>query len=73
MKPDKTGGGDTPKWMLENGRFDSGTGALSFTARLTTGLAVLLGGRQAPSRDLFEFSGTLKVAVLTGTLKLFSR
>ena len=61
--------GDTPTGMLENGRFDSRTGALSFTARLTTGLAVLPGGQQAPSRDLFEFSGTLKAAVLTGTLK----
>jgi hypothetical protein len=26
-------------------------------------------GRQEPSRDLFEFSGTLKATVLTGTLK----
>jgi hypothetical protein len=61
--------GDTPTGMLENVRFDSRTGALSFTAKLTTGLAVLPGGRQEPSRDLFEFDGTLKAAVLTGTFK----
>lgn len=46
--------GDTPVGMLENVRFDSRTGALSFTAKLTTGVAVLPGGRQEPSRDLFE-------------------
>lgn len=61
--------GDTPTGMLENVRFDARTGALSFTAKLTTGVAVLPGGRQQPSRDLFEFSGTLKGTVLTGTLK----
>ena len=61
--------GDTPTGMLENVRLDSHTGALSFTSKLTTGLAVLPGGRQEPSRDLFEFSGTLKAAALTGTLK----
>lgn len=61
--------GDTPTGMLANQRFDSRTGALSFTAKLTTGLAVFPGGRQEPSRELFEFSGTLKATVLTGTLK----
>jgi hypothetical protein len=61
--------GDTPTGMLENVRFETRTGALSFTAKLTIGVAVLPGGRQEPSRDLFEFSGNLKAAVLTGTLK----
>ena len=61
--------GDTPAGVLENVRFDSRTGALSFTAKLTTGVVLLPGGRQEPSRDLFEFSGTLKAKVLTGTLK----
>ncbi len=61
--------GDTPTGMLENVKYDSRTGALSFTARLSTGLAVLPGGRQEPSRDLFRFSGTLKPAILTGTLQ----
>jgi len=61
--------GDTPTGLLEKVRLDSGTGALSFTSKLTTGLALLPGGRQEPTRDLFEFSGTLKAAVLTGTFK----
>jgi hypothetical protein len=61
--------GDSPTGMLEKVRFDSRTGALSFTATLTTGLAVPSGGRQEASRDLFEFSGTWKATVLTGTLK----
>jgi hypothetical protein len=61
--------GDTPTGMLENIRFDSRTGALSFTAKLTTGATILPGGRQEPSRDLFEFSGALRATVLTGTFK----
>ena len=60
--------GDTPTGILQNVRFDSRTGALSFIAKLTTGLAVLPDGRQEPSRDLFEFSGTLKPTVLSGTI-----
>jgi len=60
--------GDTPTGLLENVRFDSRTGALSFTAKLSIGVVLLPGGRQEPSRDLFEFSGTLKSTVLTGTL-----
>jgi hypothetical protein len=60
--------GDTPTGMLENVKFDSRRGTLSFTARLTTGVNIS-GGRQEPSRDLFEFSGILKTTVLTGTLR----
>lgn len=61
---------DMPAGMLENVRFDSRTGALSFTAKLTIAGAIDLPGlRQEPSRDLFEFSGTLKATVLSGTLK----
>jgi hypothetical protein len=56
--------------MLENVRFDSRTGALSFTAKLTIGGAIDTPSfRQEASRDLFEFSGTLKATVLSGTLK----
>ena len=60
--------GDTPTGLMENVKMDWRTGALSFTARLTTG-AIVSGGRQEPSRDLFEFSGTLNAAALTGTLR----
>ena len=38
-------------------------------AKLTTGSEVLSGGRQEPTRDLFEFSGTLRATLLTGTLQ----
>jgi hypothetical protein len=60
---------DMPAGMLENVRFDSRTGALRFTAKLTMGAILLPGGGLEPSRDLFEFSGALKAAVLTGELK----
>ena len=60
--------GDTPTGLLENLRWNPRTGALSFTAKLSIGVAVLPGGRQEPSRDLFEFSGALKGAMLTGTI-----
>src|SRR5258708_27320323 len=53
--------GDTPTGMLENVKFNPRTGALAFTAKLTTGVTLLPGGGQEPSRDLFDFSGTLKV------------
>ena len=59
--------GDTPTGILENVKFDPRTGALSFTAKLTTGLALLPGGRQEPTRDLFEFSGSLGPADLSGS------
>jgi len=65
--------GDTPTGILENVRFNSHTGAISFTAKLTTmsgqeivrgqGLTFLM------SHDLFQFSGTLKATNLAGTLK----
>jgi len=61
--------GDTPAGMMENVRFNSRTGALFFTAKLSTGVVILPGGRQEPTRDLFEFSGTLRATVLTGTIR----
>ena len=66
--------GDTPTGILENVRFNSHTGALSFTAKLSTmsGQMILPGGHVVdipPSHDLFQFSGTLKATILAGTLK----
>ncbi len=61
--------GDTPAGILENVRFNPRTGALWFTARLTLGATILPGGKQKPSQDIFDFSGKLKAAVLTGTLE----
>jgi hypothetical protein len=60
---------DMPAGMIENIRFDSRTGALSFTAKLSTGAVLLPGGRQEPTRDLFVFSGTLTATALTGTIQ----
>jgi hypothetical protein len=60
---------DMPAGMIENVRFDPRTGALSFTAKLSTGVIILPGGRQDPTRDLFEFSGTLSATALAGTIQ----
>jgi hypothetical protein len=60
--------GDTPTGLLENVKFKPRTGALSFTARLTTGAVILTGGGQQPSQDLFTFSGALSARALTGTI-----
>jgi len=60
--------GDTPTGLLENVVFDPRTGALSFTVRLTTGLAYLGPGNSVPSRDLFEFRGTLGTEMLAGAV-----
>ena len=60
---------DTPAGRIENVRFNSRTGALSFTARLSVGVVLLPGGGQDPTRDLFEFSGNLGATALTGTIQ----
>jgi len=61
--------GDTPTGILENVKFDARTGALSFNAKLTTGMLMLPGDKEQPSLELFQFTGALKPALLTGTLK----
>lgn len=61
--------GDTPVGLLENVRFNTRTGALSFIARLSTGVALLPDGRTEPARDRFEFTGILATKSLRGTLK----
>jgi len=61
--------GDTPTGVLENVKFDSRTGKLSFSARLTIGSVLLANGQQAPSRDFFEFEGAMTGSMLTGTLR----
>ena len=60
---------DTPAGLLEHVTFDTRTGALAFTARLTTGEQLLSGGGQQPSRDLFVFTGTVRRGELAGTMK----
>jgi hypothetical protein len=61
--------GDTPTGRLDQAQFDPATGKLSFRAKLTTGLVYLGPGREAPSRDLFEFRGLLEKTALAGTLQ----
>jgi hypothetical protein len=56
--------GDTPTGALENVKYDPRTGSLSFAAKLSMGVNVLPGGKQEPSRDLFEFTGTLNFGVI---------
>ncbi|MEO7653899.1 MAG: hypothetical protein ABIZ80_25865 [Bryobacteraceae bacterium] len=61
--------GDTPTGLLENVHFDLRSGKVSFTANLTTDMAVMENGRQEPTRDYFEFQGILRKDSLSGVLK----
>ena len=61
--------GDTPIGILDEVQFDPRSGSLSFKAKLTIGVVLLAQGRQEPSRDLFEFRGTLERAALVGTIR----
>ena len=60
--------GDTPSGVLEDTQHDPETGALSFGARLTTGRHFCGRHQDVPSRDLYQFTGTLNEGVLTGDL-----
>jgi hypothetical protein len=61
--------GDTPAGMLEKVSFDSKTGHISFTARLTMGLHSCKVHSNVPSQDIFQFDGVLSKASLSGALK----
>ena len=61
--------GDTPTGLLERVIFDEKTGALSFRARLTTGSFSNREHSNVPSRDIFEFSGTLAASALSGSVR----
>jgi hypothetical protein len=64
--------GDTPSGMLEDVKFDSSSGKISFSAKLTTGLHTCVQHKDpVPSRDLFKFEGTLAKDRLEGTLTRF--
>jgi len=60
--------GDTPTGLLQDAAFDPVSGRVSFKARLTVGLHYCRQHWNVPSRDLFEFSGKLREAMLTGNL-----
>lgn len=55
--------GDAPAGLLENVKFDSKTGKLSFRAKLTLGL---FAGK--PSQNIYEFEGILTKKKLVGNL-----
>jgi len=60
--------GDPPTGLLENVRFDPKTKKFSFKAKLTLGVFFSKESENVPSRDVFEFEGTLTTARLAGTL-----
>lgn len=60
--------GDTPIGLIENVEYDSTTGAISFTSRLTIGQHFCNVHRDVPSRDGFGFKGTLSSSSLSGAL-----
>jgi hypothetical protein len=61
--------GDTPTGLLKDARYTP-DGALSFIAKLTTGITSVDGSSaRVPSRDLFVFTGRLGVTTLEGTLR----
>lgn len=56
--------GDTPTGRIENLRYDPATGRIRFAARLSLGTDP----RNRPTRDVFEFSGTLTRDSLIGEI-----
>lgn len=62
--------GDPPTGLLENVRFDPKTKKFSFKAKLTLGMFFSKDYDNVPSRDVFEFEGTLTTARLAGTLSM---
>lgn len=62
--------GDTPRGRLRDLRYDAASGKLFFRAKLTTGREYSRdsGPDGRPSRDLFEFDGTLAAKQLRGNL-----
>jgi hypothetical protein len=61
--------GDTPTGLLEDIRFNSKTGRLTFRARLSTGTTFSKNNEQVPTRDVYRFNGILKVQKLMGVLQ----
>jgi len=61
--------GDTPAGMLQNVVYNQQTGVVSFEAKLTTAQHLCKEHNGTPSRDLFQFEGSLKDGLLTGVLR----
>jgi hypothetical protein len=61
--------GDTPTGLLTDVRY-APSGALTFAAKLTTGVTNMAGSTApVPSRDLFGFAGRLATTALDGKLR----
>jgi len=63
--------GDTPTGLLEEIKFDTHTGVLSFVAKLTTGVTLLGSSppfKEVPVCERFEFRGNLGPGMLTGRM-----
>jgi hypothetical protein len=62
--------GDTPTGELVVSRYESSTGALRFTAKMTMGVTQASASKAwIPSRDLFAFTGWLGKTALRGRLR----
>jgi hypothetical protein len=59
---------DMPMGILENVRFDSGSRTLSFKSRLSVGSTTMNGETWTPTRDVYQFEGTLFPEELSGSL-----
>ena len=61
---------DPPVGKLDGIRFDEKTGSLAFTAKLSVGVvAAARGSAWIPSKNVYEFKGTLGKDAMTGTLR----
>jgi hypothetical protein len=66
--------GNTPTGRLIVSRYDRGRGRLGFTAKLSTGVVLDPKSRtEVPSREEFQFEGSLKPKLLQGKLDRFDR
>jgi len=61
--------GDTPTGLLDKVQFNPKTGQLSFQAKLTMGSLISESDKEVPSKDLYEFQGTMTTDFLKGHLK----
>ena len=61
---------DPPAGKLESIRWDETSGAISFTAKLSVGVTpAAAGSAWVPSKNLYEFNGTIEKKGITGTLR----
>ena len=62
--------GDSPMGILEETKYSSSTGALSFRTKMSEG-CTLEGGKCVPTKDIVVFQGKLKGNVLEGQLSWY--